>query len=110
MRWLWELKKKILSDLIISGIFFKPNNLQIRLSEGLKSWEKTFDRMIEMENSPLMKLRWRGLKKIFLWLCTTDGAYKLRALVLLELLKNGQTDVMDKYLIKQFVKNKKQKS
>jgi hypothetical protein len=49
----------------------------------LQRLNRIFGEAIEKETDPLMKARWEALRKTVMWLCSNDGAYRIRLIWLL---------------------------
>lgn len=54
--------------------------------ERLRRLDEIFEIMISLETDPLMRMRWKTVRKIIMWLVSNDGAYRSRLLVFCHLI------------------------
>jgi len=54
------------------------------LDPRIRELDRILAEMRELEPDPVMRLRWDIFRRILLWLVSRDGAYRIRALVLLQ--------------------------
>jgi hypothetical protein len=76
--------KTFLSLLLLSlDKRLKPHPVFVK-DPRLQALSKIFNEAIEKERDPIMKARWNALRKSVLWLCSHDGAYRVRLIWLLQ--------------------------
>jgi hypothetical protein len=81
---MFRLRKRLASLLILTfSQGLKPHPIFTK-DPRLQTLSKIFNEAIEKERDPIMKARWNALRKSVLWLCSHDGAYRVRLIWLLQ--------------------------
>jgi hypothetical protein len=85
----FTLRKRLASLLLLAfSRNLRPHKIFVQDSR-LQALNQIFNKAIEKERDPIMKARWDALRKSVLWLCSHDGAYRVRLVWLLkEIAKN----------------------
>jgi hypothetical protein len=77
-RSMFRLRKRLASLLLLAfSRKLEPHPIFVQDSR-LQKLNEIFDEIIRKERDPIMKARWNALRKSVIWLCSHDGAYRVR--------------------------------